>query len=123
VFIQQTLVGSSMGEELGWRGYWLPRLQARFGALFSSILLGAVWGFWHLPLALTPGDLRSETFFGWSVLGTVATAILFTWVYNHTQGSLFVALLLHTSTNVTGLFLAMGNIHPVAMPLRYYSSK
>jgi uncharacterized protein len=114
VFIQQTLVGSSMGEELGWRGYWLPRLQARFGAFAASIFLGLVWGFWHLPLALNPGDIRSETFFGWSVLGAVATAMIFTWVYNHTRGSLLIALLLHTSINITGLFLAMGDIHPAA---------
>ena len=100
-------------EELGWRGYWLPRLQERYGALASSIFLGLVWGLWHLPLALTPGDIRSGTFFGWTVLGTVATAVVFTWAYNHTGGSLLIALLFHTAINITGLFLAMSEVHPV----------
>jgi membrane protease YdiL (CAAX protease family) len=113
VFLQQTLVGSSMGEELGWRGYLLPRLQRRFGALVASVVLGLIWGLWHLPLALTPGDVRSETFFGWTLLGLVAAAILFTWVYNNTRGSLLIALLFHTAINMVGLFLASPDIHPV----------
>ena len=55
VFVWQTLVGSSMGEEIGWRGYALPRLQRHFSSLRASLLLGACWGTWHLPLWLTNG--------------------------------------------------------------------
>jgi membrane protease YdiL (CAAX protease family) len=106
IFLQQTLVGSSMGEEIGWRGYALPRLQAHQSPLLASLILGITWGVWHLPLWLTNGHPMQGTFFGWALLGLVATAVLFTWVYNHTQGSLLLALLFHTSLAVTELFLA-----------------
>ena len=113
VFLQQLLVGSSMGEEPGWRGYALPRLLARYGSLQASLILGFVWSVWHFPLWLTKGNAMQETFLGWSVLGLVATTILFTWVYNHTQGSLFLALLFHTSIAISGLFVASADTHPL----------
>ena len=106
IFLQQTLVGSSMGEEPGWRGYALPRLQWRWGALPASLLLGTLWGVWHLPLWLTRGHAAGETFVGWVMLDLVAQAILFTWVYNHTRGSLLLALLFHTAMAVTDAFLS-----------------
>ena len=113
IFLQQTLLGSSMGEEPGWRGYALPRLQWRWGALPASLLLGALWGVWHLPLWLTRGHEAGATFVGWALLGLVAHAILYTWVYNHTGGSLLLALLFHTSDAVTGLFLAPAAASPL----------
>ena len=106
VFLQQTLVGSSMGEEVGWRGYALPRLLGVQKPLWASLLLGLIWGVWHLPLWLTKGHPVQETFLGWSMLNLVATAILFTWVYGHTRGSLLLALLFHTSIAVMDLFLS-----------------
>jgi membrane protease YdiL (CAAX protease family) len=105
VFLQQMLVGSSMGEELGWRGLALPHLQERRSALISSLIVGLVWGVWHLPKFFIAGDPIAEVFFGWFLLGIVADAILFTWVYNNTGGSLLLALLLHTSISITALFL------------------
>jgi membrane protease YdiL (CAAX protease family) len=106
VFLQQTLIGSSMGEEIGWRGYALPRLEAYGNALRAGTVLGVVWGVWHLPLWLTKGHPLSEEFLGWIVLGMVADSVLFTWVHNNTEGSLLLALLFHTSIAVTALFLA-----------------
>src|SRR5207249_1526063 len=83
-FLQQFFLGSSMGEELGWRGYALPRLQARQSALLASIVLGLLWGLWHLPLFLTQGDARASIPFEWWMAGIVLAAIVYTWVYNHT---------------------------------------
>jgi len=113
VFLQQTLVGSSMGEEPGWRGYALPRLQWWWGALPASLLLGTLWGVWHLPLWLTRGHEAGQTFVGWALLGLVAHAILFTWVYNHTRGSLLLALLFHTADAITGMFLSTAAASPL----------
>lgn len=113
VFVQQTLIGSSMGEEIGWRGYALPRMQNRLSSLGASLLLGVLWGLWHLPIWLTKGHPMQETFLGWPVLGLIATTVLFTWVYNNTKGSLLPALLFHTSIALTGLFLSAAATHPL----------
>lgn len=120
IFLQQLLVGSAMGEEIGWRGFALPRLQAGQGALWASVTLGVLWGIWHLPLYLTQGHPLSEIFFGWTLLGIVADTILFTWVYNHTGGSLLLALLFHAAIAVTGLFLpgTPANL-PIALVLKW----
>jgi len=111
-FLQQLLLGSSMGEEPGWRGYALPRMQFQRCAWRASILLGMLWGLWHLPLWLTKGNSAQENFIGWHYLELVATSILFGWVYNNTQGSLLLALLFHASIGVTGLFLASTGLYP-----------
>lgn len=113
VFVQQTLLGSSMGEEPGWRGYALPRLQARANPLTASLVLGLLWGLWHLPLWLSKDHPAGGSMLVWSLLGLVATTILFTWVFNHTRGSLLLALLFHTSIATTGLFLAAADAHPL----------
>lgn len=102
-----------MGEEIGWRGYALPRSQSRLSALAASIALGMIWGVWHLPLALTRGHPISEEFFGWFLLGIIADAVLFTWLYNSTGGSLLLVVVFHTSIAVTGLFLATANATPL----------
>ena len=102
-----------MGEELGWRGYALPRLQARHSALLASIVLGLLWGLWHLPLFLTQGDARASIPFGWWMAGIVVAAIVYTWVYNHTQGSLLIVLLLHTTTALTSSFLSSAATTPM----------
>jgi membrane protease YdiL (CAAX protease family) len=87
VFIQSLLSSSSLGEEPGWRGFALPRLQARFGALGASLVLGVLWGVWHLPLALTRGDPTEGTFSGWYLLGSTGDAVLYTWLFNATGGA------------------------------------
>jgi membrane protease YdiL (CAAX protease family) len=106
VFLQQMLLGSSMGEEPGWRGYALPRLQDGRSSWVASLILGLLWGIWHLPDWLTKGNPVQQNFLGWEILGLMATAVLFTWLFNNTKGSLLLALLFHTSIAVTGLFLA-----------------
>ena len=86
-------LGAGLGEELGWRGFALPRLQARQNALPASLLLGVLWGLWHLPQAIAMGEgIVSFILF---VLTLTAYAVLFTWVYNNTNGSLFLMVLFH----------------------------
>lgn len=116
VFLQQLLLGSAMGEELGWRGYALPRLQTRWTPLVAGVVLGALWGLWHLPrlLADSPGPVATALF--WLVLGIIPWSILYTWLYNGTGGSLLLPLLLHAATSTTGLFLAAPDAHPLLAP-------
>ena len=105
VFVIQVF-GSSLGEELGWRGFAVPRLQARQSALLSSLILGIVWGLWHLPRNWTPGVPFDVVSLGWLVLGLALNAVLYTWVFNNTRGSLVPMILFHTAQPVTNLFLA-----------------
>lgn len=90
------------GEELAWRGFVLPRLQRRYGALVSSVILGAVWGLWHLPRLWSTGDPLSIVY---TILHDIALAVLFTWVYNSTRGSLLIVTLFHAAFNTTYAFL------------------
>ncbi len=85
-------------EEIGWRGFALPRLLDRWNALFSSIVLGTVWACWHLPYFLGIEGI-SPDFYAFSVFA-VSLSILMTWVFNHTQGSIFVATFFHFWINV-----------------------
>ena len=98
------------GEEPGWRGFALPRLQARFGPVPGSLLLGLLHGVWHLPIfvytggpvAIGPFDL--STFALNTALIAVVT-IVWTWVYNNTGGSILLAVLLHSSFNASQAFI------------------
>jgi membrane protease YdiL (CAAX protease family) len=90
-------VFTGMGEEPGWRGFALPRLQDRHGPLLGTAFLSVVWGMWHLPNVLF-GDFTGLSFSLW-LAGTVASAFIYTWVYNNTGGSILLAALLHGAIN------------------------
>lgn len=98
VFVVNTLVTGGP-EEIGWRGFMLPRLQRRWSALTASLLLGGIWMAWHAPLFLLPGMTQLD----WPVVPYVtmgfAIAVVFTWLYNATRGGLLFAVLLHGSFN------------------------
>jgi membrane protease YdiL (CAAX protease family) len=102
--------GGALGEEPGWRGFALPRLLPCIGALRGTVLLGVLWTFWHLPDLLTdaqkggPGVGLSAFYTGLPIffMEVMALSIIFTWVYNHTGGSVFIAILLHASYNAFG---------------------
>jgi membrane protease YdiL (CAAX protease family) len=98
-----TLLAGPLAEESGWRGFALPRMQSRMGALNASLLLGVLWAFWHGPLYLTGfGSIPFVIF----VPLSVSLAILFTWVFNNTRGSLVATTLMHFSFNFAGGHLA-----------------
>lgn len=93
-----------IGEEFGWRGYALDRLQQKWSALTSSVILGIIWGFWHFlnyfPNALPLLLLQFIPF-------TISTSIVFTWMHNNTGGSVFVALILHTQIDLFANFMPL----------------
>ena len=92
---------SVLGEETGWRGFALPRLQQRLGPLKASLLLGLIWGLWHIPLFGIPGNFHHPIPLGLFILQDVALAVVMTWIYNHTGGSLLLIHLFHAASNTT----------------------
>ena len=101
-FIYILFLGGPLQEEFGWRGYALEQLQKKWNALISSIIVGLVWGAWHLPLFFVP---RQEFYYQrpiWGlILSTTLVAVLFTWLYNNTRGSILAAMLFHTMFNLS----------------------
>lgn len=90
-------------EEFGWRGFVLPRFQAKWNALVSSLILGFIWAAWHFGQWLVPGsNLYQRNFWQWC-LGTVMLSILMTWIFNNTKGSVLAVSLFHGMVN-TGTF-------------------
>jgi membrane protease YdiL (CAAX protease family) len=97
-------VTTAIAEEPGWRDFALPRLQDRFGAVGGTVILGLLWGGWHLPLFLTEWG-------GWPdvawyspiefVAGCVPLSLVMTWVFNRTRQSLPIVMILHASINAT----------------------
>jgi membrane protease YdiL (CAAX protease family) len=108
------MVRGPLPEELGWRGYALDRLQRRWSAMVSSIVLGVIWAVWHMPMFFMRGSLMSEVFPLWSSRfwmamgpGILAGAVLMTWIYNNTQRSTLAAIIFHFMMNFTGEFLRL----------------
>lgn len=89
-------------EEIGWRGYLQPRLQADTSALAANLLLGIIWALWHLPLFALDGSTQASLPFGWFVLQSIALSVVFGWVRNRT-GSTLLVVLLHGSVNASFL--------------------
>lgn len=100
-FLFLFFLGGSFQEEFGWRGYALPRLLTKWTPLIASLVLGVVWGVWHLPLFHISGVSQSFMPFGIFLLLTIAFSVLFTWLFLRTSRNLFSALLFHTAINTS----------------------
>lgn len=85
-------------EEFGWRGYALPHLQERYGALGGSVILGVLWGVWHVPAYVIATQL--VLIFAGFLVTTVAFSVVITWVFNGSGGMVWSAFLLHGLHNV-----------------------
>ena len=106
------LVGP-LGEETGWRGFALPRLQTRFSAFTSTLILGIIWSAWHIPLWFVPDSPQTEVPFGAFIIMCVSFSFILTWAYNNSKGSILIAVLLHWCFNFTGsLIMPLGLIPP-----------
>ncbi len=110
-FVIIFFLGGPLGEEPGWRGFALPRMQARYGGLKGALYLGVVWTFWHLPDFLTSAQGGGPGA-GWRtplinlpifLVMVVAISVVMAWVFNNTRGSLFMMILLHAAINTTGV--------------------
>ena len=92
------LIGGPLFEEIGWRGFALPHLQERYGPMAASLILGILWGFWHMPHWFsgqwTVPSIPNMAFF---VLWITAMTFIMTWISNNTKGSVLMAILAHAS--------------------------
>ncbi|MEQ8955478.1 MAG: CPBP family intramembrane glutamic endopeptidase [Gammaproteobacteria bacterium] len=98
------------GEEVGWRGYALPRLAMHLGLGGASIVLGVIWALWHLPLFYLQGSGSDGQSFPIYLLHVTALSVAMSWLYWKTGGSLLLVMLMHSSVNNTT------GIVPAAMP-------
>ncbi|GAB3210638.1 CPBP family intramembrane glutamic endopeptidase [Marinactinospora thermotolerans] len=107
-------VTTGIAEEPGWRDFALPRMQPYFGPLRGTVILGVIWGIWHLPLFLTEwGGFPHGT---WAdpinfTFSCVFISVVMTWVFNRTGESLPIAILLHASVN-NFMSIVMGFMFP-----------
>jgi membrane protease YdiL (CAAX protease family) len=109
LFLPNVLFGilfPSLGEEPGWRGFALPRLQAAYGPVAGSLILGSLHGFWHLPGYFNGwlGAWHLPTFVAF-VLTAIGVTFVYTWIVNHARGSLLLAMLVHASINASSALL------------------
>jgi membrane protease YdiL (CAAX protease family) len=89
------------GEEVGWRGFALPRLQQAYHPLLASLMLGAIWAVWHLPLFFMEGSQQSQLGMPYFFFATLGYSILYSWIFNGSKESLFMIWLLHSMNNAT----------------------
>jgi membrane protease YdiL (CAAX protease family) len=102
IYVVYMMITVALGEEVGWRGYALPALQTRYGALVASLILGLLWTLWHLPVFFNPDTLYSNLPFLLFLAYIVPFAVLITWVFNSTGGSVLMAMFFHAVMNASG---------------------
>jgi len=100
-----SIINGGLSEEVGWRGYALPRLQSRFNAVQSSLILGLMEGLWHVPLVFWIGDPRYGMSIPLLIIWQTIATFQRTWIYNNTDGSIFTAIMFHATGNTAGYMI------------------
>lgn len=104
VFLFMGLVGGGQ-EEFGWRGYAQEPLQERFGIIKAALIIGFVWGIWHVPLWIMPGDDHARYSFIAFVVQTVSVSVTYAWIYNASGKKMITAWIYHAMANmIPGFF-------------------
>jgi CAAX protease family protein len=102
-FFFSTVIIVGLFEEVGWRGFALPRLQLRLDAIWAALVLGVLWALWHLPeLISDPTGQRPPVQF---LLWALALSVIFSWLYNSTNGSLPIVIICHAAIDTAGRFM------------------
>ena len=99
-------------EEFGWRGLALPLLQRKFAPVWAGLILGIIWGFWHLPAFVLSGTQQSSWAFGPFLVGCIMLSIIVTALFNASHGSILLPVLFH--------FSVMNPVLPDAQPYDTY---
>jgi len=109
-------IAAGIGEEFGWRGFLLPRLQTRYNALVSGLIVGVAWATWHIPMFFIEGTSQYEqgmqsgllpVILGYSAF-VIANSVQFTWLFNNTKGSVLLAAVFHGASNAWAVYLGIG---------------
>jgi membrane protease YdiL (CAAX protease family) len=90
---------AALGEEMGWSGYAIDPMQARWPALQASLLLGAFWAAWHIIAMVQTG--QSAPWIAWGCLDMLATRVIMVWIYNNTRRTVLAAAFFHAIANLT----------------------
>jgi hypothetical protein len=112
-----TLFSGPIAEEMGWRGFALPRLQSKHNALVSSLILGVIWTCWHIPLFFVTGATQMSIPFPIYLVLVVTITVYLTWLFNNTRGSLIITILAHFLYNMTGFLTGVLHLMP---PMVFY---
>jgi membrane protease YdiL (CAAX protease family) len=88
-----------LGEELGWRGFALPRMLERWHPLTASLILGLIWGAWHLPAFFIGGLPQNRLAFPALLLATMSVSVIDTWIFLRTEGNMWPMILVHLMAN------------------------
>lgn len=118
MFVFFTLA-AGIGEEFGWRGFLLPRLQTRNNALVSGLIAGVAWATWHVPLFFLEGTSQYEHRLAGGLLPAIlgyaafviAQSVQFTWLFNNTKGSVLLAAVFHGASNAWGGYIDVYRDH------------
>jgi CAAX protease family protein len=106
-------IAAGIGEEFGWRGFLLPRLQSRHNALVSGLMVGVAWATWHIPMFFIKGTSQYEqqlaagllpAILGYAVF-VIAQSVQFTWLFNNTKGSVLLAAVFHGASNAWSQYI------------------
>jgi membrane protease YdiL (CAAX protease family) len=108
-FLYQFFFFNAIGEEVGWRGFALPRLQARTNPLIASLILACFWIPWHFVLWKSQGQSFKTWGFWMNNFLIILSSIIHTWFYNRSQGSILVAGILHAAGNTNARVLLIQN--------------
>ena len=103
-FFLMLVIGGGQ-EEFGWRGYAQQPLQERYGIIPASLLIGVIWGFWHLPLWVMPGDGHSTYPFIAFVLMTTSISVIYAWLFNNSGHKLIIVMIFHAMNNTAAPLL------------------
>lgn len=111
-------IAAGLGEEFGWRGFLLPRLQSRHNALVAGLIVGVAWAIWHIPLFFIKGTSQYEqqlqsgllpVVLGYAIF-VIAQSVQFTWLFNNTKGSVLLAAVFHGASNAWAGYLGMSKV-------------
>jgi len=119
-FLYQFLFFNGTGEEVGWRGFALPRMQSRVNPLIASLLLSLFWVPWHLFIWLAEGQpIQTWSYWALSYMIHIPAGVIICWLYNRSKGSVLVAGVAHAAAN-TALALFM-NLDTTVLALTLYA--